>query len=203
MDNPTKEKKINDDEMYDKIFEFKMIAKQFQREGKKAENAQKKLLEKTKNLMAKGDYESAKVTAADVIRKKNESKRYAVLGSKVETIAQRLQNGMNTKQLTENMSKLTNLMTNFGNMNDIVKMSETMEQFENLFDNIDVHSNMMNEVFDNVNVGAYDDNEVNILINQVAEANGMKIMEDLDVGSVGSKVVQNQNDELSDVNLNK
>jgi hypothetical protein len=30
-----------------------------------------------------------------------------------------------------------------------------------MFDDIDVHSNMMNEAFDNVNVGVYDDNEVN------------------------------------------
>ena len=74
------ENKSKEDEMFDKIIEFKMIGKQFQREAKKAENQQKKLLEKTKNLIAKGDYESAKVSAADVIRKKNECKRYQILG---------------------------------------------------------------------------------------------------------------------------
>ena len=42
------ENKSKEDEMFDKIFEFKMIGKQFQREAKKAENQQKKLLEKTK-----------------------------------------------------------------------------------------------------------------------------------------------------------
>ena len=124
------ENKSKEDEMFDKIFEFKMIGKQFQREAKKAENQQKKLLEKTKNLIAKGDYESAKVSAADVIRKKNECKRYQILGSKVDTIAQKLQNAMNTKELTASMSKLTNLMTNFGNMNDIVEMADTMDKFE-------------------------------------------------------------------------
>lgn len=70
------ENKSKEDEMFDKIFEFKMIGKQFQREAKKAENEQKKLLEKTKSLIAKGDYESAKVSAADVIRKKNECKDF-------------------------------------------------------------------------------------------------------------------------------
>ena len=193
------ENKSKEDEMFDKIFEFKMIGKQFQREAKKAENEQKKLLEKTKSLIAKGDYESAKVSAADVIRKKNECKRFQILGSKVDTIAQRLQNAMNTKELTASMSKLTNLMTNFGNMNDIVEMADTMDKFEKMFDDIDVHSNMMNEAFDNVNVGVYDDNEVNELVNQVAEANGMKIMDELDIGGIKNQVVQNDN--LGNFNL--
>ena len=198
-----KENTLKEEEMLDKIFEFKMIGKQFQREARKAENEQKKLLAKTKNLIAKGDYENAKVTAADVIRKKNECNRYQILGSKVETIAQKLQNSMNTKQLTENISKLTSLMTNFGNLNDIVEMSNNMDQFEKMFDNIDVHSNLMNQAFDNVNVGVYDDNEVNELVNQVAEANGMKIMEELDIGGIKNQVVQNNNLESFNMDLNK
>lgn len=106
---------------------------------------------------------------------------------------------MNTKELTASMSKLTNLMTNFGNMNDIVEMADTMDKFEKMFDDIDVHSNMMNEAFDNVNVGVYDDNEVNELVNQVAEANGMKIMDELDIGGIKNQVVQNDN--LGNFNL--
>ena len=106
---------------------------------------------------------------------------------------------MNTKELTASMSKLTNLMTNFGNMNDIVEMADTMDKFEKMFDDIDVHSNMMNEAFDNVNVGVYDDNEVNDLVNQVAEANGMKLMDELDIGGIKNQVVQNDN--LGNFNL--
>ena len=110
---------------------------------------------------------------------------------------------MNTKELTASMSKLTNLMTNFGNMNDIVEMADTMDKFEKMFDDIDVHSNMMNEAFDNVNVGVYDDNEVNDLVNQVAEANGMKLMDELDIGGIKNQVVQNDNLENFNLDVNK
>ena len=177
------------DKMFDNIFEFKMMAKQFSKESKKAETAHKNLLNKVKDLIAKGDYEHAKIAAADAIRKKNEIKRYQVLSSKVDTISQRLQSAYQTQQLTENMKSLTEKMVSAGNIGDMVQINETMANFEKMFDDLDVNSNMMNEVFDNVNVGTTNDQEVNELINQVAEANGMKVMDELDV-KVGEQPIQ-------------
>ena len=176
------------DKMFDTIFEFKMMAKQFAKESKKAETAHKNLLTKVKDLIAKGDYEHAKITAADAIRKKNEIKRYQVLSSKIDTISQRLQNAYQTQQLTENMKSLTQKMIST-NIGDMVQINETMANFEKMFDDLDVNSNMMNEVFDNVNVGTTNDQEVNELINQVAEANGMKVMDELDVNA-GQQPIQ-------------
>ena len=167
------------DKMFDTIFEFKMMAKQFSKESKKAETSHKNLLNKVKDLIAKGDYEHAKIAAADAIRKKNEIKRYQVLSSKVDT----------TQQLTENMKNLTEKMVSAGNVGDMVQINETMANFEKMFDDLDVNSNMMNEVFDNVNVGTTNDQEVNELINQVAEANGMKVMDELDVNA-GQQPIQ-------------
>ena len=189
-EQPKEEKKLSNDEMFDKIFEFKMMAKQFAKESKKAENEYKKNLTKTKNLMEKGKYDQARVTAADAIRKKNEINRYQVLSSKIDTIAQRLQSAMQTNQLTEKMSQLTNLMAGSGDkLNDIVQLADTMENFEKMFDDLDVNNAMMNEVMNNVNAGTIDDNEVNLLVNQVAEANGMKVMDELDV-KAGEQPIQ-------------
>ena len=179
------------DKMFDNIFEFKMMAKNFAKESKKAETAHKNLLGKVKDLIAKGDYEKAKVVASDAIRKKNEIKRYQVLSSKLDTLTQRLQSAYQTQQLTENMKSLTDKMVSAGNIGDMVQINETMANFEKMFDDLDVNSNMMNEVFDNVNAGTTNDVEVNQLINQVAEANGMKVMDELDV-QAGANPIQNQ-----------
>ena len=179
------------DKMFDNIFEFKMMAKNFAKESKKAETAHKSLLGKVKDLIAKGDYEKAKVVASDAIRKKNDIKRYQVLSSKLDTLTQRLQSAYQTQQLTENMKSLTNKMVSAGSVGDMVQINETMSNFEKMFDDLDVNSNMMNEVFDNVNAGTTNDNEVNQLINQVAEANGMKVMDELDV-QAGANPIQNQ-----------
>ena len=179
------------DKMFDNIFEFKMMAKNFAKESKKAETAHKNLLGKVKDLIAKGDYEKAKVVASDAIRKKNDIKRYQVLSSKLDTLTQRLQSAYQTQQLTENMKSLTNKMVSAGSVGDMVQINETMSNFEKMFDDLDVNSNMMNEVFDNVNAGTTNDTEVNQLINQVAEANGMKVMDELDV-QAGANPIQNQ-----------
>ena len=201
---PKEEKKLTDDEMFDKIFEFKMMAKQFAKESKKAENEYKKNLTKTKNLMEKGKYDQARVVAADAIRKKNEINRYQVLSSKIDTIAQRLQSAMQTNQLTEKMSQLTNLMAGSGDkLNDIVQLADTMENFEKMFDDLDVNNAMMNEVMNNVNAGTIDDNEVNLLVNQVAEANGMKIMDSLNNAENNNIQIGNNNEVNSNLQFNK
>ena len=203
-EQPKEEKKLSNDEMFDKILEFKMMAKQFAKESKKAENEYKKNLTKTKNLMEKGKYDQARVTAADAIRKKNEINRYQVLSSKIDTIAQRLQSAMQTNQLTEKMSQLTNLMAGSGDkLNDIVQLADTMENFEKMFDDLDVNNAMMNEVMNNVNAGTIDDNEVNLLVNQVAEANGMKIMDSLNNAENNNVQIGNNNEVNSNLQFNK
>lgn len=71
-----------------------------------------------------------------------------------------------------------------GGMN-LVEINENMKQFEQLFDNLDVTTDMMDKVMDNVNAGAYNEKDVNNLINQVAVENNLKIEDEF--GSVSSK----------------
>ena len=58
---------------------------------------------------------------------------------------------------------------------DLVKVNETMTTFEKMFDNLDVNNELMNQVFDNVNAGTYNEKEVSNLIGQVAEEFNMKL----------------------------
>ena len=176
------------DKMFDTMFEFKMMAKQMQKESKKSEAQSKALIGKVKKCIEKGDYEQAKLAAADAIRQKNMVKRYRVLSSKVDTVAQRLKTTYQNQKLSEQMQNLTQQLLGAGNMMDIVKMTETMSNFEKLFDNLDINSNMMDQVFDNVNAGTVNENEVNQLIGQIAQQNGMKLSDEFEgvqLGEVG------------------
>ena len=173
------------DKMFDTMFEFKMMGKQMAKEAKKAETQNKNLIKKVKDCIARGDYEQAKVAASDAIRQKNQVRRYRVLSSKIDTVAQRLQSAYQNQRLTEQMQSLTQQMVGAGNMMDMVKMTETMANFEKLFDDLDVNSVMMDQVFDNVNAGTVNDAEVNTLIQQVAQQNGMKLSDDFDQVQIG------------------
>ena len=173
------------DKMFDTMFEFKMMAKSMAKESTKAETQSKALIEKVKKCIAKGDYEQAKVAASDAIRQKNMVKRYRVLSSKVETIAQRLKTAYQNQTLTGQMQSLTQQLLGAGSAMDIVKMTETMSNFEKLFDDLDVNSNMMDQVFDNVNAGTVNENEVNQLIGQIAQQNGMQLSEEFEDVKLG------------------
>ena len=176
------------DKMFDTMFEFKMMAKQMEKESKKSESQSKALIGKVKKCIEKGDYEQAKLAAADAIRQKNMVRRYRVLSSKVQTVAQRLQTAYQNQKLSEQMQSLTQQLLGAGNMMDIVKMTETMSNFEKLFDDLDINSNMMDQVFDNVNAGTVNENEVNQLIGQIAQQNGMKLSDEFEgvqLGEVG------------------
>ena len=173
------------DKLFDTMFEFKMMSKSMAKESAKSEKQSKALIEKVKKCIAKGDYEQAKTAASDAIREKNMVKRYRVLSSKIDTISQRLKTAYQNQKLTGQMQNLTQQLMGAGNIMDIVKMTETMSNFEKLFDDLDVNSNMMDQVFDNVNAGTVNENEVNQLIGQIAQQNGLKLSEEFEDVQLG------------------
>lgn len=91
------------DKMFDTIFEFKMMAKNFKKESAKSEQQEKQLRTKVREAIEKNMGETAKIFAGDAIRKKNEAKRYLVLGSKLEAVTSRLQNAYQHQQVIFNI----------------------------------------------------------------------------------------------------
>ena len=180
------------DKIFDTMFEFKMMSKSMSKESTKAESQSKALVKKVKDCIAKGDYEQAKLAASDAIRQKNMVKRYRALSSKIDTVGQRLQAAYQNQRLTEQMQSLTNQLLGAGNAMDIVKMTETMANFEKLFDDLDVNSNMMDQVFDNVNAGTVNEQEVNQLIGQIAQQNGMKLSDEFNDVQLGEGEIAQQ-----------
>ena len=173
------------DKIFDTMFEFKMMGKSMAKESKKSEAQSKNLIKKVKDCIAKGDYEQAKVAASDAIRQKNMVKRYRVLSSKIDAVAQKLKSAYQNQKLSEQITSLTQQLVGANNMMDIVKMTETMGNFEKLFDDLDVNSNMVDQVFDNVNAGTVNEQEVKQLIGQIAQQNGMKLSEEFDDVQLG------------------
>jgi charged multivesicular body protein 1 len=87
------------DKMFDTIFEFKMMAKQMKKESAKAEQQEKLCIQKVKQAIENNLLDTAKIHAADAIRKKNESKRLLILSSKLEAVQSRLQSAYQTQQV--------------------------------------------------------------------------------------------------------
>jgi hypothetical protein len=82
---------------------------------------------------------------------------------------------------------------------DLVKINETMTNFETMFDNLDVNNDLMNQVFDNVNAGTINEKEVSTLISQVAEEHNMKLEGEFSEISVKDKLPAQKQDQKSEV----
>ena len=79
-----------------------------------------------------------------------------------------------------------------------------MSNFEKMFDNLDVQSQIMGQVMDNVNADSYAEKDVTSLINQVAEENGMKISQQFEEIGVGADKEQNQKEKSKEqIGVNK
>jgi hypothetical protein len=102
------------------------------------------------------------------------------------------------------MQDMTGKLFNALGTMDLVKVNETMGTFEKMFDNLDVNNELMNQVFDNVNAGAYNEKEVNGLIGQVAEEFNMKLEGEFSEVSVKNKTSQQKEEQknvISNSNL--
>jgi hypothetical protein len=76
------------------------------------------------------------------------------------------------------MGQLTSTMCGALNAMDLVKVNETMKNFEKMFDNLDVNAEFMDRVMDNVNAGTYEEKDVNNLIGQVAQEFSLKLQDE-------------------------
>ena len=87
------------DKMLDMLYEFKFMAKNLRKESTKAENQEKQFILKVKDAIEKNMPETAKIHAADAIRKKMEAKRYLTLSSKLDAVHARLQSAYQTQRV--------------------------------------------------------------------------------------------------------
>ena len=161
------------DALLNKIFEFKQIASQMEIQAKKSKTLQDSYTKRVKEAIEKKDVYSAKGYGEQAVRARADVKRYRTLASKISGIASRLRAAHQNHQLTSQMAKLVNQMSavNF----NAVDAVQTMENFEKMFDNLDVQTKMMDDVLDNINVGTVNEQEVNELLQQCAEGHANKI----------------------------
>lgn len=93
-------------------------------------------------------------------------------------------------QLTENMKSMTERMSHALGTQNLIEVNEVMQNFEKLFDNVDVNAEFMDKVMDNIDAGTYEEKDVNSLINAVAAEHNMELsgeFADVSVKNTGVK----------------
>ena len=161
------------DALFNKIFEFSSMSKQMERQAVKSKNTQDFYTKKVKEAIQKNNPTMAKQYGEQALRARKDVNRYRTVSSKINSISSKLQAAYKNHQLTSQMASMVNKLTGI-NLNAVGAV-ETLENFEKMFDNIDVQSKMMDDVLDNIGVGTVNEQEVNDLLAQCAEGQANKI----------------------------
>ena len=161
------------DALFNKIFEFRQMAKQMDRQAEKSKNTQDLYTKKVKQAIEQNNPGLAKQYGEQALRARKDVNRYRTLSSKVNGISSKLQAAYKNHQLTSQMASMVNKLSGI-NLNTVGAV-ETLDKFEKMFDNLDVQTKMMDDVLDNIGVGTVDEQEVNELLMQCTEGHSNKI----------------------------
>lgn len=161
------------DALFNKIFEFRSMSKQMERQADKSKNTQDFYTKKVKQAIQQNNPTLAKQYGEQALRARKDVTRYRTLSSKINAISSKLQSAYKNHQLTNQMVSMVNKLSGI-NLNAVGAV-ETLEKFEKMFDNIDVQTKMMDDVLDNIGVGTVNEQEVNELLAQCAEGQANKI----------------------------
>merc|ERR1712062_553954 len=166
-------------EMEDTLFQLKFCSKQLARLSKKAEKEQKEQEAQVKKALEKGNPDVARVYAENAIRKKNESLNYLKMSSKVDATASRGQSAVTMKGVAKNMGSVVKSLEKAVNSMELQKISEVMDKFESQFEDLDVHTAVLEDAMGSATTTTTPVDQVEALMKQVADENGLEITENL------------------------
>ena len=172
--------------MDETLFQLKFCSKQLERLSKKAEKDQKKEEAQLKKCLEKGDVERGRIYAENAVRKKNESLNYLRMSAKVDATASRVQSAVTMKGVAKNMEGVVKALDKAINSMELQKISEVMDKFESQFEDLDVHTSVMENAMGTATTTSAPASQVDDLIKQVAEENGLEVAAALPATTTGT-----------------
>jgi len=158
-----------------------MTAKSLNREAGKARKREGDCKIKLKNAIEKGDNERAKIFAENAIREHQQELSLLKLSSRMEAVAQRLQQALVLGKVTKSMIKTVDGMDAAFASLDATKISRVMDDFSAAFDEMDVKTAVMGKELDRTMDSTVQVDSVQTLMQQVADEHGLKLSDDLKV----------------------
>lgn len=177
-------------------------AKQLEKLAKKAEKDSKAEQAKVKKALQQKNVECARVYAENAIRKKNEGVNWLRMASRVDAVASKVQTAVTMKGVTKNMAQVTKALDKALSAMDLQKVSAVMDRFEQQVQNLDVHTSVMEDSVSSATTLTTPQEQVDSLIVQIAEENGLEVLDQLSqlpegASAVGESSVRSQEDQLS------
>lgn len=171
----------------DTLFTLKFTTKQMERQAKRCEKDQNAQKAKMKKALTQGNVEGARIYAENAIRKKNEGLNYLRMAARVDAVANRVQTAMMTKEISKKMGGVVKGLDKVVQSMDLEKITSTMSKFEGLFEDLDVHTQVMDSAMSTATTLSTPEGQVDNLMKQVAEENGLEVMDKLEATPVSQR----------------
>ena len=186
------------------MFTLRMTQKQLEKQAAKCEKDSVAQKAKIKKALQQGNVDGAKIYSENTIRKKNEGLNLMRMAARIDAVHNKVQTAMMMKDITKQMGKVTKGLDSALKSMDLEKITKTMGDFEKVFEELDVHSQVLEGAMTSATTLTTPQDQVDNLIIQVAEENGMDVLSQLAEATPGVGVpteakpaVANEEDDLS------
>ncbi|KAJ1724028.1 hypothetical protein LPJ53_001665 [Coemansia erecta] len=144
------------------------------RQAKRCQKEEKKELEKLKKAVNSGSKEEARIYGSNAIRKQNERLNITKMASRVDAVASKVQTAVTMQQVTRSIGGTVKLMDRAAQSMNLEQMSRIMDAFERQFEDLDVQTGYMEGAIGGTTALEMPQDEVDALIQRVAEENGIE-----------------------------
>lgn len=165
----------NTEKLMNQIMELKFTSKSLQRQARKCEKEEKTEKLKVKKAIEKGNMDGARIYAENSIRKRGEQMNYLRLASRLDAVVSRLDTQAKMQAIGKSMGSIVKSLESSLNTGNLQKMSETMDQFERQFVNMEVQSEFMESSMAGSTSLSTPEADVNSLMQQVADDYGLEV----------------------------
>jgi charged multivesicular body protein 1 len=109
------------------------------------------------------------------------------MAARVDAVSNRVKTAIMTKELTKTMGGVVNGLDKVVQSMDLEKISGTMAKFEDLFQDLDVHTEVMDSTMSAATTLSTPEDQVTGLMKEVAEENGLEVMDQLSANPVSTR----------------
>ncbi|CAI5759850.1 unnamed protein product [Candida verbasci] len=180
------------------LFQLKFTAKQLSRQAAKAQKEETQEKAKIKKALNQGNADIASLYAQNAIRKKTERINLLRLSSRIDAVASRVQTAVTMRSVTNNMTTVIRGMDKALQTMNLERISLVMDKFETQFEDMDASTNYYESSTNNVNALNTPQDQVDELLNQVADEAGIEMKQGLNATNVELKTPDIVSEEKED-----
>lgn len=167
------------------LFQLKFTAKQLNRQAAKAGKEEQKEKNKVKKALMQGNNDIAQIYAQNAIRKAQERLSLLRLSSRIDAVASRIQTAVTMRAVTANMSKAVVGMDKAMETMNLERITMVMDKFEEQFEDLESSTNYYENVSNEMNATQQPQDEVDLLMQQMADEAGVEMKHKIGDANVG------------------